>query len=44
MYLVKNLISEVVKPYFQSKFQIKKNNFLELIPQIIIYFPDMEEK
>ena len=44
MYLGKSLISEVVRPYFQFKYQIKKNKFLELIPQISMYFPDMEEE
>ena len=33
----------MVRPYFQFKYQIKKNN-LELIPQIIMYFTDMEEE
>ena len=40
----KSLISEVVRPYFQFKYQIKKNKYLELIPQIAMYFPDMEEE
>ena len=43
-YLGKSLISEVVRPYFQFKYQIKKNKYLELIPQIAMYFPDMEEE
>ena len=35
-YFGKTLISEVIRPYFQFKYQIKKNKFLELIPQISI--------
>ena len=43
-YFQKTLISEVVRPYLQFKYQIKKNTYLELIPQFSIYFSEIEEK
>ena len=42
-YLQKTLMTEVVRPYLQFKYKIKKNTYLELIPQFSIYFSDIEE-
>ena len=36
-------MTEVVRPYLQFKYEIKKNKFLELLPQVSIYFQDIEE-
>ena len=41
-YLGKTLMTEVVRPYLQVKYQIKKNKFLELVPQISLYFQEMK--
>ena len=43
LYLQKTLMTEVVRPYLQFKYKIKKNTYLELIPQFSIYFSDIEE-
>ena len=40
-YFGKTLMTEVVRPYLQFKYKIKKNKFLELIPQISLYFEDI---
>ena len=42
-YFQKTLMTEVVRPYLQIKYKIKKNTFLELIPQFSIYFSSIEE-
>ena len=42
-YFQKTLMTEVVRPYLQFKYKIKKNTYLELIPQFSIYFSDIEE-
>ena len=42
-YFRKTLITEVVRPYIQFKYKIKKNRYLELIPQISLYFHDLDE-
>ena len=42
-YLGKTLMTEVVRPYYQFKFKIKKSNYLELVPKIALYFHDLEE-
>ena len=36
-------MTEVVRPYLQFKYKIKKNKHLELIPQISLYFHDLDE-
>jgi hypothetical protein len=43
-YLGKSLLTEVVRPYLQVKYQIKKNKFLELMPQISLYFSDLDQE
>jgi len=43
IYFGKTLMTEVVRPYLQFKYEIKKNKYLELIPQISMYFQDIEE-
>ena len=43
LYLQKTLMTEVVRPYLQFKYKIKKNTYLELIPQFSIYFSDIKE-
>ena len=43
LYFGKTLMTEVVRPYLQFKYEIKKNKYLELIPQISMYFQDIEE-
>lgn len=42
-YFGKTLMTEVVRPYLQFKYKIKKNKYLELIPQISLYFHDIDE-
>ena len=42
-YLGKTLMTEVVRPYYQFKYKIRKNKYLELIPQIALYFNDIKE-
>ena len=37
-------MTEVVRPFLQVKYQIKRNKFLELIPQISLYFPDIDKE
>ena len=43
-YLGKTLMTEVVRPYLQVKYQIKKNKFLELVPQISLYFHELNSE
>jgi len=43
-YFGKTLMTEVVRPYLQFKYKIKKNKYLELIPQISLYFHDLNEE
>ena len=42
-YFGKTLMTEVVRPYLQFKYKIKKNKYLELIPQVSLYFHDLDE-
>jgi len=42
-YFGKTLMTEVVRPYLQFKYKIKKNKYLELIPQISLYFHELDE-
>ena len=41
--LKENFMTDVVQPYDQFKCEIKKSNYLELIPKIALYFHDLEE-
>ena len=43
-YFNKSILTEVVRPYLQFKYKIKKNAYLELIPQYSLYFQDITEK
>ena len=43
-YFGKSLLTEVIRPYLQFKYSIKKNKYLELVPQISLYFEDLDEK
>ena len=41
--LGKTSTTEAVRQYNQFKYKIKKNKYLELIPQISLYFHDLDE-
>ena len=43
IYFGKTLMTEVVRPYLQFKYEIKKK-YLELLPQISMYFQDIKEE
>ena len=43
-YFGKTLMTEVVRPYLQFKYEIKQNKYLDLIPQITMYFQDLSEE
>ena len=43
-YLGKTLMTEVVRPYLQFKCEVKQNKYLDLIPQITLYFQDLDEE
>ena len=43
-YFGRTLMTEVVRPYMQFKYRIKQSKYLELIPQISLYFHDLDEK
>ena len=43
-YFGKTLMTEVVRPYLQFKYKIKKNKYLELVPQFSLYFEDITEQ
>ena len=43
-YLGKTLMTEVVRPYLQFKSKVKQNKYLDLIPQITLYFQDLDEE
>ena len=42
-YLGKTLMTEVVRPYYQFKYKLERSKYLELIPQVALYFQDLEE-
>ena len=42
-YFGKTLMTEVVRPYYQFHYKIKKNKYLELIPRVALYFHDLNE-
>ena len=43
-YLGKTLMTEVVRPYYQFKCKLEKSKYLELIPQLGLYFNDLDEQ
>ena len=42
-YLGKTLMTEVVRPYYQFKYKIKKSKYMDLVPQIALYFHEIDE-
>jgi len=43
-YLGKTLMTEVVRPYYQFKCKLEKSKYLELIPQVALYFHELDEQ
>ena len=42
-YLGKTLMTEVVRPYYQFKYKIKKSKYMDLVPQVDLYFHEIDE-